>query len=225
MNTQANEIFEAFKLNTANHEMTVLKDDGTYRHLSFKMKGSRNYQFDLVTWPGHLCYCGDMGDYLFERLEDMFEFFRCKNGDFPKIYPTYWQEKLQAPKPDTVKEYDRDSYEKVAKNSLEQFLDNNDDVDHQAVREQFEDEILESSDEYSGDIAVFEGIRAMSEFNVFPKTPPPRGKVLRPVYPFQDFWEYGESIRKHTYHYLWACFAIQWGIQQYDKKTSKENHD
>ena len=28
--------------------------------------------FDIVTWPGYLCYSGDMGCFVFTRLPDMF---------------------------------------------------------------------------------------------------------------------------------------------------------
>jgi hypothetical protein len=32
--------------------------------------------FDIVTWPGSLCYTGDMGDFLFQRTADMIAFMR-----------------------------------------------------------------------------------------------------------------------------------------------------
>lgn len=60
----------------AKHQMTILRDDGVNRHVRFKQPNSSNMFFDLITWPGCLCYTGDMGTYVFRRLEDMFEFFR-----------------------------------------------------------------------------------------------------------------------------------------------------
>jgi hypothetical protein len=66
---------ERFEQETAEHEMTVLRDDGLYRHLRFQRPGTSIYWFDLVTWPGRLVICGDCGDLMFSRLRDMFEFF------------------------------------------------------------------------------------------------------------------------------------------------------
>ncbi len=55
--------------------------------------------FDVVTWPGFLAYAGDMGAFVFARLEDMFEFFRGRPvDDKDKLYINlgYWGEKLEA---------------------------------------------------------------------------------------------------------------------------------
>lgn len=75
------------------HEMHVFRDDGLYRHLRFMAPGTYMYGFDLVTWPGYLTICGDIGDYTFSRTRDMFEFFSLDNG----INPDYWAQKLQGP--------------------------------------------------------------------------------------------------------------------------------
>ena len=72
------------------HEMTVLHDDGLYRHLRFTAMHLCNdaewrttngfYWFDLATWPGTLTINGDCGTYTFSRTTDMFEFFRSRYG-------------------------------------------------------------------------------------------------------------------------------------------------
>ena len=80
-----------FTGDVASHVMQVLRDDGVYRHLRFQTPGTSNMGFDLITWPGHLCYCGDMGSFVFERLPDMFQFFRGHGPNF-----RYWAGKLQA---------------------------------------------------------------------------------------------------------------------------------
>lgn len=82
---------ERFLDDVAKHEMTVLADQGNVRHLSFRAPGTVIQHFNLTTWPNHLCVSGDMGTYVFSRLEDMFDFFR-EN----KINPGYWHEKLKA---------------------------------------------------------------------------------------------------------------------------------
>lgn len=78
-----------FNSEVAGHEMTVMHDDGLYRHLHFRpAEGPSFYWFDLITWPGCLTITGDMGTYTFRRIEDMFEFFT------GYINSGYWAEKL-----------------------------------------------------------------------------------------------------------------------------------
>lgn len=71
------------------HEMTVLHDDGLYRHIRFCSPDCNFYWFDLITWPGHLTVNGDCGTFTFSRVEDMFGFFRGH-----RINPQYWAEKI-----------------------------------------------------------------------------------------------------------------------------------
>jgi hypothetical protein len=84
---------ERFERDTAEHEMTVLHDDGLYRHVRFQKPGTGFYYYDLVTWPGRLVVCGDCEDYMFSRLSDMFEFFAGKR-QASGINPSYWSQKL-----------------------------------------------------------------------------------------------------------------------------------
>lgn len=77
---------QRFLNDVANHEMIIIRDDGVNRHVRFKRPNSSCMYFDLITWPGHLCYTGDMGSYVFRRLEDMFEFFRTDRNDTASDY-------------------------------------------------------------------------------------------------------------------------------------------
>lgn len=79
-----------FERDTAQHQMTVLHDDGVYRHIRFQSPATGIYWYELVTWPGRLTFAGDMGTWAFARLPDMFEFFT------GPINPTYWGEKITA---------------------------------------------------------------------------------------------------------------------------------
>src|ERR1039457_99476 len=92
---------ERFERDTAEHEMTVIHDDGLYRHLRFQKPGSWIYGYDIVTWPGYLAITGDAGEYMFARLPDMFEFFAGND----RINPQYWAEKLRGPGYDTARIY------------------------------------------------------------------------------------------------------------------------
>ena len=80
-----------------NHQISIIKDDGLHRFIRFKRPDSTSYWFDLITWPGFLCISGDCGTYVFSRTEDMFDFFKMRDGDFNKkkdrllnINPRYW---------------------------------------------------------------------------------------------------------------------------------------
>jgi hypothetical protein len=88
------------------HEMTILLDEGLYRHVRFRRPDELGYWFDLVTWPGYLAINGDLiSGYTFARIEDMFNFFA---GDH--INPMYWAEKITCPKTET-RVYDPDRFD------------------------------------------------------------------------------------------------------------------
>ena len=76
------------------HEMTVLHDEGLYRHLKFAKPGTMIWSWEIVTWPGSLAIRGDIGlGLVFTRLEDMLQFFDDGQPD-GWINPSYWGEKL-----------------------------------------------------------------------------------------------------------------------------------
>ena len=86
---------EQFIKDVANHQMTVARNDGIYRHLKFRSTARGwNQWFDLITWPGVLTIHGDMGTWTFSRVEDMFTFFRSRDSEL-RINADYWAEKLQ----------------------------------------------------------------------------------------------------------------------------------
>lgn len=68
---------QLFDAATAAHTMTVLHDDGPYRHLRFSAPAIRSWSWDIVTWPGALVISGDIGDgWQFTGAPDMFDFFQ-----------------------------------------------------------------------------------------------------------------------------------------------------
>lgn len=99
-----------FRSNVAAHQLHILVDNGVYRHIQFRRPTTITGQFDLVTWPGYLCFAGDMGNYVFQRTCDMFEFFRGRpDATILTINPRYWAEKICAPDQRYgVTEYDPD---------------------------------------------------------------------------------------------------------------------
>lgn len=58
------------------HVITAIHACGMHRHYRCQKPGTWCMGFDVVTWPGSLCFTGDMGDFLFQRTEDMIAFMR-----------------------------------------------------------------------------------------------------------------------------------------------------
>lgn len=192
---------ESFLKDVAGHKMTVLRDDGIYRHLHFAIPGSGHMHFDLVTYPNFLCYSGHMGCYVFSRINDMFQFFRGKEAGPLRINTGYWAEKLEATsKTDGHQEYVPARLETHVKEWLDEVQAD------QGLRDAVKDSILLFADD--GEYAAR---RALTDFE------------HEGHRPFQDSWEC--NFRGYTFRFIWCCYAIAWGIRQYDlaKQTSKKS--
>ena len=193
---------------TAEHEMIIKHDDGTYRHITFKKPGTQNYRFDLITFPGHLVVSGDMGSWVFSRLSDMFVFFRSCNKDL-EINPSYWGEKLESQcTTDGMKEYSQDRFKDILKEEYDNLIYDNV-VDrkeekykgqHKALWEEIVEEVYHDGETEQN---AHEAARDF-EFEGFS---------------FGDFWEH--DLKVYTYRYIWICWAITWGISMYDKRDVK----
>jgi hypothetical protein len=174
---------------TKAHEMTVLRDDGLYRHVKFAKPQSGFYWFELLTWPGHLTINGDMGCFTFARVTDMFTFFR---GD--RINTTYWAEKVQGSR-GGIEEYSEGIFREHV---LEAISDHEEDFPGlaDAVKEQILDELDGFEDNARELVRDF-------EFG------------SKPHFRFVDAWEW--DVKDYSIGFLWCCYAIQWGIAMYDK--------
>jgi hypothetical protein len=181
------------------HTLKIIRDDGVYRHVKGSANGSYHYSFEIITWPGWLCYTGDMGSYTFQRLEDMFEFFRMKSprvtDDRLQINPGYWAEKVQA----------ADKHGKIEEFSAERFrarlledIDERDDENAEQIKTALTEEVLNYLDEQ--DEAEARKRADSFEFN---------GKQV-----FHDLWDY--DFRAYTHHFIWCCYALAWTIREYD---------
>jgi len=106
---------ETFENDVENHEMTIELDNGVHRSLYFGAPGTSIQHFRINTWPGHLCFSGDMGTFVFNRTQDMFRFFR--GG---RINLGYWSEKVQAEDCNSgVMEYSPDTLRKRVEDRIE----------------------------------------------------------------------------------------------------------
>lgn len=188
---------ELFLKDVAQHQMTVLKDDGVYRHILFRHAEHGNMHFTLTTFPWFLCYSGDMGTYVFSRIEDMFQFFRDGKTEGPlRINLGYWAEKVQAEDRDGVKEYSPD----VFRERIAEWLD---DIEASPeLRQAVDEEVLWQADD--GEYAAH---RAARDFE------------HEDEHIFTDFWEC--DLREYTFRFTWCCYALAWAIRLYDKSRSE----
>jgi hypothetical protein len=199
---------ERFARDTADHALTVLHDDGLYRHLRFKKPESSFYWFDLVTWPGVLAINGDMGTFTFSRTTDMFEFFRRAPGwNIGTINPQYWAEKIQGGTP--TSEYSEDLFRSAVTEDVANAIAGGVPAGlARAVREEVLDEYYTSTES--------EAMRAVDEFEFeYPDGLLPNGSTKYSRWRFVDTYEW--NLHTWSHQYLWCCHAIQWGIEQCDK--------
>ncbi|GAA3751799.1 hypothetical protein [Micromonospora maritima] len=226
---QEKEIAERFRGDTAEHVMTVLHEDGLYRHLRFRAPERGFNWYDIVTWPGRLTICGDLGEaYTFSRLTDMFQFFRSDKG---RINPHYWSEKL-ADSGRSVREYSED----VLRATLEPWL-----ADY---AEEYDDrlaEYLEAKAAYDALPYLARWPHGATKEPVEPKSPAGlreliadydadgllshregADRLLRDLEEHgvvSDTWEW--DLTDYKWEFLWACHAIVAGITAYDATKAR----
>jgi len=192
------DVSERFERDTATHEMTVLHDDGLYRHLRFKRPDRGAYWFDLITWPGALTVNGDCGTFTITRLDDMFEFFRGS-----RINPDYWSEKVRAGE---TRRYSLDLFrQQIAEEAKAA------ESEYPGLAAAVEERIFGQWAEWNTD---HEGgaFEALAEFRYEVKG---REGFTEP-FTFGDLCDY--SFQDYDWQFLWCCHAIQYGIAQYDKQ-------
>lgn len=205
------EAAERFPRDTATHQLTILHDDGVYRHLRFRRPDTGMYWFDLVTWPGHLAYTGDVSPgHVFSRVPDMFEFFR--DGSRYGINPDYWAEKLVTER-NVTKEYREELVRQQVAEELDAWAEHLSTNDLGRLRAAVQEELLEDLDNLLGWQET--AVRALCEFT-FDRRDDTPGKI----WPFQEAYEW--TVTDWAWSYLWCCHAIVWGIGQYDAARRQE---
>lgn len=207
---------ESFLKDVATHEMHVLMDNGVYRHIRFKRPGTGCMHFDLITYPGYLVYSGDMGCYVFSRIDDMFEFFRTdrehrhlRDGQTLAINLGYWSEKLQA--------VDGNRHESGATEfSEEKFRRVINEYRIGWIRDCRERRISPGSRR-----ELWESV----DFDVLDKVDRDGRIAIDAAYNFSERWGgqtfsfddlFEHDFTRFTYSFVWCCYALAWGVQQYD---------
>ncbi|RXS78870.1 hypothetical protein EST92_19755 [Streptomyces sp. TM32] len=183
------EIAARFARDTAQHQMTVLHDDGLYRHLRFE-RPNRQYAFELITWPYNLVVkSGWTFHFDIDATPDMFDLFR--NTAFPgEINPGYWSEKVRAGR-DEIEAFDPELFERQVKRYVVHSIREGEaprGIGAEVTREIFE----------WGDIAHEAGARAELEAFSYEG------------WTFDDTSEW--DFRDYTPGFLHSCHAIRAGI-------------
>ncbi|HJV75395.1 MAG TPA: hypothetical protein VJ654_14305 [Noviherbaspirillum sp.] len=200
-----------FDVDTKDHAMRVLHEDGLYRHLRFRSPDSSSYWFDIITWPGNLTINGDMGCYVFARTEDMFEFFRADRRHGPRINPAYWQEKIR-------NEGSRKSSEKFDPAKFRSVI-------HQQVKDWLEDREPLTSEQYADlwrdiNCEIFEHLNDWGDGQVaYDNACGFLWESDGRRFEFRDLFDY--RYNDFTFHYIWNCYAIAHAIQAYDQANEK----
>jgi len=206
---------QTFLKDVAQHRMQVLRDDGVYRHVRFATPGTVNMSFELVTWPGRLCYAGDMGTFVFERLADMFQFFRSEarpDGRL-RINLSYWSEKLEAVDGGrtggSAKEFSEEKFRRVVREQIVSWWRDVRDLGRKGrreLREAVEFDVLHClGDDSSGNAAM----QAAYDFTA---------RIGGREFVFRDLWDH--DFTDYTQRFVWCCYALAWGIRQYDARRN-----
>lgn len=201
------ELQNRFIHDVRDHELTIKLDQDLYRHLRLSRPGSSAYHYNLVTWPGYLSITGDMGSYTFDRVADMFKFFR--DGEMTnRINPQYWHEKAVAvDKGQGPKVFSQDRY----KNAIQS--DTNEWETTLGSEETLKADIEAQLHGWNSPTNTHEAYQLIHEFE------------STDGHTFVDF-EY--DLTDWSFHYMWALKAIVWGIKQYDlekQERTQRHHD
>ncbi|MFD4111599.1 hypothetical protein ACFWWU_36410 [Streptomyces sp. NPDC058650] len=197
-----------FRSETTEHELTILHEDGVYRHLRVAKPGTGMWHWDIITWPGYLTIVGDIGDgYTFKRELDMFTWFSTRGVEPYDINPSYWRQKLVSSLTENVETFSGRKFVAWMRETVTEHYDG----------EAMPDEVtaglaeLEECDHYDQAHGVAQ------EF----------GDEHRLGELFEDMWDV--SFQDYDHHFLLACFAIVDGIRRYratkastDTTTTKE---
>jgi hypothetical protein len=201
---------EQFLAEVKDHKLTVIHEHGVHRHPRFQEPGTMCMHFDLITWPGYLCYTGDMGTYVFTRLRDMFEFFRRPKDRelFQWIDRRYWAEKVEAAdKHDGLKEFSPEKFKRAVMTDLVNWIRNCRDDTSPEERRALWDEVVDRVIEIDDDMNGTRSQAAANDFSLHINA------EVGDFY-FQDFWDH--NVEEWTHRFEWCCHALRWGIEQYD---------
>ncbi len=166
----------------AEHVITEVRRDGLHGHWRCGKPETSNLSFSIITWPGFLCYTGDMGHYLFRRTENMIGFMQSASMSY-----SYAAEKCIA-HDGRLREWRHELFEE----ELEDYLR---DLRESCVSEKRLAEVVEKQDQIRREYSIYEAehdaSKAMYESGLYDGSDMPNCKAF-------------------TFHFLWGLHAIKW---------------
>lgn len=243
------DIAERFARETANHEMTVLHEDGLYRHLKFMNPEHGSFgAFELITWPYNLVVkTGWTFHFDIDATPDMLDLFR--NTSFSgEINPSYWQEKVRAGRDEvegfepgllkveiasTLGQWMRDDLaDRVWRQAEEMGFDPDDLRTNARLRREMSRQVREAW--MNANRQLREAVEGhffddMADYNIefeseahralYEFSWRPEGSTSEYPYYFADWHEW--RLKDYTPGFLHSCFAIRHGIDLYDAARVK----
>lgn len=161
-----------------------------HRHLSCSNGGSWHQRFDVVSYPGHLVFSGDMGSFIFRRETDMFAWFHSATIEW--LSADYVGQKVQAGQ---GKEFSPGVFREVV-NTIR------DDWAECGYDDQYPEEFAEAFDEDG-----YAHITFKEETHEFL-----RGLSVGP-HEKTEWYEY--DLDGYTFQFIWALRAMRWAISTY----------
>lgn len=196
------EAAKRFASETAGHEMTVLHDDGLYRHIRFNNPNSGLYWYEIATTPGQLTFSGDGESFVFRLAPDMFEMFR-RSAASGSINATYWAEKV---KTGNAHSYSRKRFEEYVEKAVAAA-----EANYRGLREDVQEEIFDSAvfdvDYESAALMAVLGY----QFHLTARRDAAGNRG-----PFRFKYVHEWDLKDFDWWFLFACHAIKDAIAQYD---------
>lgn len=228
----------------AGHQVTVLHEDGLYRHLRFASPERGSFgAFEIITWPYNLVVkSGWTFHFDIDATPDMLDVFR-NTAWSGEINPSYWQEKVKAGR-DEIEGFEPDLLKWEIASTLAQWM--RDDLDNrvkkQAKRLGFTQQELKTTPGIRTELArqvraewraanrkLREAVHEhffsdTADYNVEYEseahralhdfTYSPEGEAPQWPYYFADWHEW--RLNDFTPGFLHTCHAIRHGVDLYD---------
>lgn len=191
--------------------MTVVKDDGPHRHLSFRFPKASWEGCEIVTWPGALTLRGGLGCWSFTRVEDMLDFFR-PGPNNERVNPLYWAGNLVPGSGSEVKEYDEDRARAYVRHAVAEAVQT-----HEHIRAEDAEEWLFSEFSYAEFDTEAALMRTLGWFEGRVDAERPVGGSVEEFtasefrFPVRD-WD----LYRWSDWFLLSCVALPWAVEQYD---------
>lgn len=216
------DVFSAFTEHTSDHELTVIHDDGLYRHVRMAKPGTRIWSWDIVTWPGYLTIVGDIANgYTFTRDQDMFAFFytpKNQRSTFtdgaPHLDLRYWAEKLVGPTGSHVKEYSRAVFAELVDDRLRELIEEN------TVDPRDAEEFGDTPDPDGMTEAKAEAVRQDAAWHGEDENSAHEWMRDHPEVMGEDSFE--NDVTDFTFQYVLAALAIEATVRRYTSAPAPE---